>query len=389
MNKLLITNIQGTRLTALVSEKRVLEIQIEDQTSLLGNIYVGKVKQVVKNLNAAFVDFLPNQTGYLSLTDNKHILYGNTIPGKSLRPGDEILVQVAKDAMKTKDPVLTTNLNFSGNYSVITTDKPIVGFSTKLVDKAWKQMIKPQIEAITENQFGTIVRTNAYGQPVENLLDEVQKLKEKCEKLVSDAKFRTCYTKLYEAEPDYLKLFANAHPQSLEEVLTDDEEVYHLLEERIKSVPVRFYSDDMITLSKLYSLEIAMNQAFQKKVWLKSGGYLIIEQTEAMVVVDVNTGKYSGKKTLEEAILKINLEAAQELCYQLRLRNLSGIIIVDFIDMKIDEHKSLLLHQLRDYAKRDSIKTTVLDMTALNLVEMTRKKGRKPLVDQLGAFTSS
>ena len=146
---------------------------------------------------------------------------------------------------------------------------------------------------------------------------------------------------------------------------------------------LRLYRDTTLSLSRLYSLDTMMEQACQKRVWLKSGGYLIIEQTEAMVVIDVNTGKYSGKKNLTDTIRMINLEAAKELCHQLRLRNLSGIIMVDFIDMKAEEDKRLLMDTLRTCVLSDPVKTTVVDMTGLNLVEMTRKKEKKPLWEQI------
>ena len=140
-----------------------------------------------------------------------------------------------------------------------------------------------------------------------------------------------------------------------------------------------------MSLNKLYSLDTAMEQALQRKVWLKSGGYLVIEITEAMVVVDVNTGKYSGRKDLPETIRMINLEAAEEICCQLRLRNLSGIILVDFIDMHVEADKEALMDTLRRFARQDSVKTTVVDMTQLNLVEMTRKRQKRPLWEQVAA----
>ena len=139
----------------------------------------------------------------------------------------------------------------------------------------------------------------------------------------------------------------------------------------------------MISLANLYSLESVMDQACQKRVWLKSGGYLVIEYTEAMVVIDVNTGKYSGKKNLADTIRMINLEAAAEIGRQMRLRNLSGIIMVDFIDMKEDSDKTLLMDTLRELVRKDPVKTTVVDMTGLNLVEITRKKEKRPLWEQL------
>ena len=159
MNKLIVTRWNSRVLTALVSEKATIELGLVDTASILGNIYIGKVKKIVKNLNSAFVDFSEGRTGYYSLTDNKVTLFADCHEGK-LKEGDEIIVQVAKDAVKTKDPVLTGNLNFSGKYAVLTTGKRLIGFSSKIEDREWKEAMRPQIEALLEGKdTGIIIRT--------------------------------------------------------------------------------------------------------------------------------------------------------------------------------------------------------------------------------------
>ena len=176
--------------------------------------------------------------------------------------------------------------------------------------------------------------------------------------------------------------------------MTDQPDLFARLQEYFRisdlseTTGLRFYEDKLLSLAKLYSLEYALEQSCQKRVWLKSGGYLIIECTEAMVVIDVNTGKYSGKKNLADTIRLINLEAAKEVAHQLRLRNLSGIIMVDFIDMDTEEDKALLMDTLKAAVRPDPVKTTVVDMTPLNLVEMTRKKEKKPLWEQIAQITT-
>lgn len=163
MNKLIITRWRRRLLTALFSDKELLELSLEDETSILGNIYIGRVQKIVKNLNSAFVDFAENQTGYYSLTDNPVPIRPRGSL-RSLREGDEIVVQVAKDAVKTKDPVLTSNLNFTGIYGVLTAGKHVIGFSSKIHDKEWKDRVRPVLEQLLHGQAGIIVRTNAYGQ---------------------------------------------------------------------------------------------------------------------------------------------------------------------------------------------------------------------------------
>lgn len=389
MNRLVITRWNGRILTALLTDGVLQELSLEEDTSILGNVYVGKVKNVVKNLNSAFVDFGDGRTGYYSLTENPVSIH-TTPTSASLKAGDEIVVQIAKDAVKTKDPVLTANLNFTGKYAVLTAGKPIIGFSAKIADKEWKDALKPQLEALTKGKVGLIIRTNAYQASQDVLIREITHLMGEYEKVLADAPFRTCYSLLYQAQPGYIGSLNSCPEGMLEAVVTDDEETYQNISRYLEAYQPELlgnlhrYSDPLVSLSKLYGLETALEQACQKRVWLKSGGYLVIEQTEAMVVIDVNTGKYSGKKSQGETIRKINLEAAEEICHQLRLRNLSGIIIVDFIDMKSEEDKDLLMDTLKRCAMKDPVKTTVIDMTPLNLVELTRKKGRRPLAEQIG-----
>ena len=393
-----------------------MEISLEEETSILGNIYIGRISRIVKNLNSAFVDFGEGLTGYYSLADNPVSLLASSgavpslsahaakddtaslslrnISSQSLKGGDSILVQVAKDAVKTKDPVLTSNLNFAGKYAVLTIGKKSVNFSSKIHDRTWKDHLRPKLEEVIGEETGVIVRTNGYGMENE-LLAEVSGLLRLYREIRAAASYRTCKSLLYQAEPEYIKSLKGSRTGSLGEILTDQKDVYDGIHRYLECYQpedtdkLRYYEDPLVSLACLYSFKGVMDQACQKRVWLKSGGYLIIEQTEAMVVIDVNTGKYSGKKNQADTIRMINLEAAKEICRQLRLRNLSGIILVDFIDMKEEEDKALLMEKLQEFAEPDPVKTTVVDMTQLNLVELTRKKGKKPLWEQLAGIGGS
>lgn len=390
LNKLIITRWQGRILTALFSDKLAIELGLEEENASLGNIYIGKVIRVVKNLNSAFVDYGKDCTGYFSLTDNPVILHADGRRSGTIKAGDEIIVQIAKEAVRTKDPVLTSNLTFAGRYGVLTAGKTLIGFSSKISDKDWKDQLRPKLEALTNKEAGLIVRTNAYGREDE-LLRETEALMEACRNILKTAPYRTCYSLLASSEPEYIKTIRSCPAGSLDEIITDEPSVYENLIRYFEQCepeqvsPVRLYQDPQLSLTKLYSLENAVEQASQKRVWLKSGGYLIIEYTEAMTVIDVNTGKYAEKKNQDDTIRMTNLEAAKEISRQLRLRNLSGIIMVDFIDMKRQEDKDFLMDSLREFVRPDPIKTNVIDMTPLNLVEITRKKEKKPLWEQLAA----
>ena len=375
LNKLLITRWGDQILTALTENGKFLSFNLEpaEQTGLLGNIYIGKVKNIVKNINSAFIDLGNGQTGYYSLTDNKTHLFADSAwklcqekeeqssgadspdtcsetetdqEMRPLRQGDEILVQVERDAVKTKDPVLTSNLNFTGKYLVLTQGKKQIWiFPERSGTRPGSSICRRFWKKRQTVLFGLIVRTNAKEAAEEEILQELAFLSKRRRQLLTAASHRTCYSLLASSEPAYISSIRDAYKDELDAVMTDDKACYEALRQYMEEHQsedlhkLSFYEDPLISLPKLYSLETAMEQALGKHVWLKSGGYLVIEPTEALTVIDVNTGKYTGKKTQAETILKINLEAASETARQLRLRNLSGIIVVDFIDMKTEAHQ--------------------------------------------------
>lgn len=393
MDKLIVTRWKEKVCTAVVSEGKVSQIMLEPENahSLLNNIYIGKVQKVVDNINAAFVELGQGVTGYYSLEENQNHIYVSS-PGRKLRAGDEIVVQVSRDAVKTKAPVLTGKLSFPGRYLVLTAGKGGIGFSSKIGNSGYKAKIRPALEqalGADSAALGVIVRTNGPEASEEMLLQELSSLMAQYRKLLADAGCRTCYSCLWRSQPAYVEAIRDAYGGSLQAVITDVAAYFRQLESYLEEFlpadknKLSFYEDKLLPLDKLYSLDTAIEKALSKNVWLKSGGYLVIEPTEAMVVIDVNTGKYSGKKKQQDTIFKINMEAAGEIARQLRLRNLSGIIVVDFIDMEREEDRELLLKRLGEAVAKDPVKTTVVDMTRLNLVELTRKKVRKPLHEQV------
>ncbi len=396
MDKLVITRLHGKICTASISDRNVngITLEEEDQASVLNNIYIGKVQKVTAGINAAFID-LGVAIGYYSLDENKEHLFTQQRKSGKLRQGDEILVQVSRDAVKTKAPVLTSNLSLPGRFVVLTAGKTGVGFSTKLTDTAWKNRIRKMLTEKDFEGFGIIVRTNGGFAEPEQILKECEKLKEQLKKLIKESSNRTCYSCLYKTLPSYISGIRDSYAGGLEEIVTDCPDLYKQLKTYLETSQaedawkLKLYTDELLSLGKFYSLDSALSKALDKRVWLKSGGYLVIEPTEAMVVIDVNTGKYEGKKKLEETVLKINLEAAAEIARQLRLRNLSGIIMIDFIDMNQEENKEMLMDALRAAVAKDPIKTVVVEMTRLNLVEITRKKVRRPLYEQAGSSTDT
>ena len=309
--------------------------------------------------------------------------------------GDEILVQVEKEAVKTKDPVVTPELSFSGRYAVlIPSEAPgRLVFSGKL-DTAVKKRLRDFLPAdeLTEvlKNASLIIRTNA-GELTEKepLVSDIQKLSALACRLLSVADKRTCYSCLYRPASPYLMEIRDTYTDQFDTIITDDRQLYEETADFLKTQypeelsRLQFYEDPRVSLSNLYGLSAKLKEATETRVWLKSGGYLVIEPTEALTVIDVNSGKYSGKKGIRDTFRMINREAALEIARQLRLRNLSGIILVDFINMEEADDRQELLEFLSAQLKRDPVKTALIDMTPLGLVEITRKKIRRPLKEQL------
>lgn len=396
LSKLIITDLicheKKIRTAALEDQGRISQLNFSETASkgILGNIYVGKVQNIVKNIHAAFIEIADGIMCYYSLDDKAEPVFTNPKKDSVMKIGDEVIVQVSKEGMKTKLPSVSSNLNFTGRYLVLTSQRKELGFSGKL-NKEEKKRIREFLEGEMPENAGIIVRTNARNAKKEEILEELKNLQTRYETLLKKGHSRVCFSLLEEHMPDYLQTLQNVYAQTLDEIVTDDPEVFQSVQNYLNcygeyEIPLRFYEDKLLPLSKLYSLESVLERSLQERVWLKSGGFLVIQPTEAFVCIDVNTGKFSGKKEIQETFRKINLEAAKEIAWQLRLRNLSGIILIDFINMENQEDKKELLHTLQAYLNQDPIKGTVVDITPLNIVEVTRKKVRKPLLEEWKAL---
>ena len=424
MNTVLLVRRNKKILTLLYRDNRLMRAEVCDETeSVLDNIYLGRVKKVVPNIGAAFVEFLPGKLCFLPLKDCRepilaNRLYEGTFQGE-LKAEDEIAVQIVRDASGTKEYGATADLSFAGKYLVLTTGKRQTGFSAKL-SKEQKALIRVLIseeEPFRDilKRYGLVVRTNvisllqndcepcseyadtgmqgsveSLARVKEILLREVTFLAEQADNLKRNAPHRTCYSILKKSETPYLKSLQNYYEWEYDRIETDDDKIFHelkqyLTENHLEAMLKKlvFYQDEMLPLSNLYSVETRLSEALDRKVWMKSGAYLVIDRAEALTCIDVNSGKCVDKKNPQEHYERINLEAAEEIAHQLMLRNLSGIIIIDFINMKSEEANRRVMQRLRTVLSRDPVKTDVIDMTPLGLVEVTRKKGKKPLYEQL------
>ena len=357
----------------------------QNQKPVLNSIYVGKVQNIVANIGAAFID-IGGVNCYYDLSQAKHAFFTNKIGKKPLCIGDELVVQITREAAKTKAPTVSSNISFTGRYAVLTFGNTRIGASAK-IPKLQREELKAKLQVLKNEDYGIILRTNAKDVPFEVVLDEIKKLQNRLEHLKETAMHRTCFSCLEAAVKPYIADLKNVYLDGLEEIIVEDGDVFeevrsYLETEQPESLTIlRKYEDRALSLAALYNLRKVRERALNKHVWLKHGGYLVIEPTEALTVVDVNSGKDISKKNTVESYLKINMEAAQEIAKQMRLRNLSGIILIDFINLDDEEAMQKLLKSFRYYLSKDPIQATLIDVTGLQLVEVTRKKVRKPLYE--------
>ena len=417
LNKFIITRqhyVGDSYFTALLDEKdKFREIAFhplfEENQVVPGIICIARVKKIAANLDAAFVDIAKGVTCYLETAHIKDAWFSKQCRSGKLTEGDELVVQITKEAIKTKYPIADTKLSLTGKYFVLTNEKRPLAISSKLSADE-KERLSSQVQLFeqmplsreetaadtTQNAgqkekrkpHSLIVRTNAAGASQEELEAEYKQLLSDYQKLAATFLFRTCYTILLPPKKFYENAINHLYQEELGEIITDDKNIYEELQQLYAGNPdilskIRFYENDAISLGTLYSFETQIQRAISERVWMKSGAYLIIQPTEALTVIDVNSGKNTSGKNAEEYYYKINLEAAAEISRQLRLRNISGIVIVDFINMAKEEQRKELMHQFRLSLKEDPVPVRLVDITKLGLVELTRKKERKTLLEQV------
>lgn len=392
MNQLIITHFKDKLVSCFLENGELVQVNCEDTDTkgILGNIYVGKIKNIVKNINAAFVEIENRIICYLSLEKNKTAIFTNPKNNNKWNIGDELLIQVTKEGIKSKAPMASSCLNFTGKYVVLTHGKTGIGISGKIKDNEERERLQKILKPYKTKEYGFIVRTNSAFASESEIIEETLCLIKRFELLKTTGIYKSCFSLIEKGPSSYICDIRDGYSQNIDQILTDDVVLYHEMKAYLEVnqkkdlEKLRLYSETDISLNRLYSIETKITKALQEKVWLKSGGYLIIQPTEALTAIDVNTGKaIAGKRKAEETFLKINLEAAEEIAKQIRLRNISGIIIIDFIDMGEKNNKIRLIEHLKSKIANDPIPTQFIDLTALHLVELTRKKQRKPLHEQL------
>ena len=393
---------------ALLENGQVVEFYVERKrdTSLVGNIYKGRVMKILPGMQSAFIDIGLERAAFLYVADIRTDLdYAPFLEegdkddslelvsqkGKVdlpieelIQPGQEILVHVSKDPIGSKGARVTSYITMPGRYLVLMPNVEHIGISRRIADEEERTRLKSIAEAIKPKNYGLIIRTASEGCSEEELKNDLEFLIKIWENIQIKKDKAAAPALLYSDLDLVFRSVRDLLTQNVERLVIDSPEEY----ERIKEF-VKMYFPKLLDKIVLYEgqdqifdafgIELDIARAIGRKVWLKSGCYIVIDQTEAMTVIDVNTGKFVGKEDLEDTILKTNLEAVKEIAYQIRLRNLGGIIIVDFIDMELPENRDKVFNAFTEAMKKDRAKNTILHISELGLIQMTRKRVRESI----------
>lgn len=377
--QVVITHLQGRQVMLYMENEKIYDVLVgeeEDADAVaVGDIYVGRVQNIVQNISAAFVEVKKDVICYLPLSE---------CAGQKIRCGDELVVQIKKAAVRTKQAVVTLYPELAGRYCVISTKTCEKGISKKIKDPDRTRQLKELLEQYKEEEYGILLRTNAAYATPEEIRSECDKIVEEMHERMEHGRYMACFSLLRGEDPFYVKYINSCRLEELDRIITDDGEICRELQTSYGNL-VQYYQDTVYPLDKLLGIQSKLAKAYEKRVWLKSGGNLVIEPTEALTVIDVNTGKaVEGKRNKETTFFKLNCEAAVEAARQIRMRNLSGIILIDFIDMKKTQHQDELMALLRTELAKDKTRTALIDITKLGLVEITRMKKNKPLCEAMG-----
>ncbi|MBQ7765678.1 MAG: ribonuclease E/G [Lachnospiraceae bacterium] len=360
-----------------------------------GMICIAKVMDIVPNINAAFLRISGERKCFIKLEDLQNGL-NLSRPGKKFTQGDNVLVQISKEPSKGKEASATCNLKLEGRFCVVSLGKSELLFSHKISSERRRTLEEQfkQKKFVPIDGIQVIIRTEAGDDAVmcDEIIQEATGFATQLNHLIEKAEHRSDYSVLSGVTPKYQEFILSlnhADETFIEKILTDDPVIYQETKEFLtKKQPellskLHFYEDCLVSLNVLYGLEGKISEALSDKVWLKSGAFLYIEPTQALTVIDVNSGKYDQKSDKESTYFKVNMEAAEEIATQIFLRNLTGIILVDFINMKNSAHKEELLKKLSELLEKDSNPARVWGFTRLGLVEITRKKTDKTIYEQI------
>lgn len=407
-SEILINITRGEARVGLLEGGQVVEFYVERkrEAGLVGNIYKGKVVKILPGMQSAFVDIGLEKAAFLYVADiqadtdeyaplfdyedkdpmdfiHKRNRSGLTIED-IIQEGQEILVQASKDPIGSKGARVTSYLTIPGRYLVLMPNVEHIGISRRIADEDERNRLKAIVENIKPEGYGLIIRTVSENAQEEDLKKDLEfllliwkNIQEKKDKVQARSVLYSDFDLVFRSVRDLMS-------HNVTRLIIDSPEEYEKIIELVKSYfpklldKIELY-DEAEPIFDTFGIELDISRALGTRVWLKSGGYIVVDQTEAMSVVDVNTGKFVGKEGLEDTILKTNLEAVKEISYQIRLRNLGGIIIIDFIDMELLENREKVFNAFTEAMKKDRAKNTIFHISELGLIQMTRKRVRESL----------
>ncbi|MBR1802613.1 MAG: Rne/Rng family ribonuclease [Clostridia bacterium] len=385
---------EKNKIIALVENGKLVEKYEEKETRqrLEGNIYLGKVENVLVGMQAAFVDIGIEKNTFIHIKDiipkasnetgNKNEPLSKHDIKNYIRPNMPILIQVKRDSTNKKGARVSTHISLPGRFVVLMPNSDFVTISKKIEKQEEKERLIHIIKANLPNGFGAIVRTSANGKEknqiekdIQNVVEKWKKIREKAEMIGQSKEFKP--TLIYQSEGIIGRLLTDLGDNELARVTTNGEQDYQMVESCLREMQlnskIKLELKQNEFILSMYNLQEQLEKANHRKIWLKCGGFITIDKTEALTAIDVNSGKYIGSKDLEQTVLTVNREATIEIAKQLRLRDIGGIIIVDYIDMEKEETKKKILETLEENLKKDRSKTQIIGFTPLDLLEITRK----------------
>lgn len=407
VSEILINTSREEMRVALLEDGQMVEFYVERKkdASLVGNIYKGKVIKILPGMQSAFIDIGLERAAFLYVADIRADVEGYapfldeeessleflTKRGRPdfsieelIQPGQDILVHVSKDPIGSKGARVTSYITIPGRYLVLMPNVEHIGISRRISDEEERLRLKSIVENIKPKGFGFIVRTASEGCSEEDLKNDLEFLLLLWENIQRKREKATAPALLYSDLDLVFRSVRDMLTRNVERLIIDSPEEHERIKEFVKTYFPKLIDKIVLyegrePLFDAFGIELEISKALGRKVWLKSGGYIVIDQIEAMTVIDVNTGKFVGKGDLEDTILKTNLEAVKEIAYQIRLRNLGGIIIIDFIDMEELENRQKVFAAFNDAMKRDRAKNTIFNISELGLIQMTRKRVRESI----------
>ncbi len=396
--KILINALTREIRVAILEDGQLAEFYVErkGKKGLVGNIYKGKVLKVVPAVQAAFVDIGHSQKAFLYVREAVNFLEDEEVSLEGderaelppieelLSAGEEVIVQVIKEPIGTKGPRITTNITLPGRYLVLLPTVDKVGLSRRIEEEEERERLEKLLKEIKPEGCGLIARTAAEGASREELLKDLNYLMGVWEDIREKGESLPPPSLLYQELDIVLRTLRDLLTQDVSQVIIDSPSEYKRALTFVNSFIPEFsgrlflYKGD-IPLFEKFQVEEAIRKALSRKVYLPGGGYIVIDETEALVSIDVNSGKFKKSSTVEDTALEVNLKAVKEIARQLRLRDIGGIVVIDFIDMKSEENRKLLLETLEKELSRDRARTKIVSMSEIGIVEMTRKRVKKSL----------